>query len=311
MTKFELWIFSFLKKVFKYFSGITFLDIWDESDLINKLESMSELKVKSDDKDFYLRQKLDAKLSFVLCFFGGGLILLFSKIHFSSTAGFLSTIFISLIIFLFTFIVVGSYHFLFRFVLFIFQSLFDKLFRKSTYVRKFSLLPHLSILPIFLSIFTLEIFGIDFAYFSNNVLFSFLFIILMLIISLVFIYLSIVTIPPYVLEEVNVLPAMILSTLSIVAFIVDEDPIPNNKIISLSLFSITLLCTLCDFLTKYFIDKYQSEAQRIFEEQLIKQKSQVSYEELKKCYYFGGRKYREKILSTEKFIKIVNKREPA
>ncbi|HFI0360733.1 TPA: hypothetical protein ACGOWF_001824, partial [Streptococcus suis] len=107
MTKFELWIFSFLKKVFKHFSEITFLNIWDESDLINKLESMSELKIKSDDKDFYLRQKLDAKLSFVLCFFGGVLILLFSKKTFSSTAGFFSTIFISIIIFLFTFIIVG------------------------------------------------------------------------------------------------------------------------------------------------------------------------------------------------------------
>ena len=45
----------------------------------------------------------------------------------------------------------------------------------------------------------------------------------------------------------------------------------------------------------------------IFQEQLLLEKPR--YKELKKCYYQGGEKYKEKLLSTEKFLEVVVKNE--
>ncbi|GAD45599.1 hypothetical protein ANG6_0094 [Streptococcus anginosus T5] len=46
---------------------------------------------------------------------------------------------------------------------------------------------------------------------------------------------------------------------------------------------------------------------KIFEVQLLS--NNPDYEELKKCYYHGGEKYKEKLLSTEKFLRLIIKKE--
>lgn len=53
--------------------------------------------------------------------------------------------------------------------------------------------------------------------------------------------------------------------------------------------------------------KKETIAQEIFQEQLLLKKPR--YEVLKKCYYHGGEKYKEKLLSTEKFLEVVVKNE--
>ena len=58
---------------------------------------------------------------------------------------------------------------------------------------------------------------------------------------------------------------------------------------------------------KYKEFKKQTIAQEIFQEQLLLEKPR--YKELKKCYYHGGEKYKEKLLSTEKFLRLIKKRE--
>ncbi|EGD36362.1 MutG family lantibiotic protection ABC superfamily ATP binding cassette transporter permease subunit [Streptococcus sanguinis SK150] len=58
---------------------------------------------------------------------------------------------------------------------------------------------------------------------------------------------------------------------------------------------------------KFRINKGHEIAQKIFQEQLLLEKPR--YEELKKCYYHGGEKYKEKLLSTEKFLQLIKERE--
>ena len=58
---------------------------------------------------------------------------------------------------------------------------------------------------------------------------------------------------------------------------------------------------------KFRINKGHEIAQKIFQEQLLLEKPR--YEELKECYYHGGDNYKEKLLSTEKFLEVVVKNE--
>lgn len=58
---------------------------------------------------------------------------------------------------------------------------------------------------------------------------------------------------------------------------------------------------------KFIINKGHEIAQKIFQEQLLLEKPR--YEELKECYYHGGDNYKEKLLSTEKFLEVVVKNE--
>ena len=52
---------------------------------------------------------------------------------------------------------------------------------------------------------------------------------------------------------------------------------------------------------------HHQKAQKIFQVQLLL--DEPVYKELKKCYYHGGDKYKEKLLSTEKFLEVVVKNE--
>ena len=49
------------------------------------------------------------------------------------------------------------------------------------------------------------------------------------------------------------------------------------------------------------------KAQEVFQEQLLF--DNPDYQELKRCYFHGGEKYKEKLLSTEKFLVVIVKNE--
>lgn len=55
--------------------------------------------------------------------------------------------------------------------------------------------------------------------------------------------------------------------------------------------------------------KKEPIAQQIFQEQLLKNEDDVNYNRLVECYYYGGEKYKEKLLSTEKFLIEILKHE--
>lgn len=55
------------------------------------------------------------------------------------------------------------------------------------------------------------------------------------------------------------------------------------------------------------VAKGHTEARKIFEKQLLLYNP--DYEELKKCCFYGGEKYKEKLLNTEKFLQLIKKRE--
>ncbi|WP_270211515.1 hypothetical protein [Streptococcus anginosus] len=68
-----------------------------------------------------------------------------------------------------------------------------------------------------------------------------------------------------------------------------------------------IFLTVLGVIIKYEVSKKYKIAQKIFEVQLLS--NNPDYEELKKCYYHGGEKYKEKLLSTEKFLRLIIKKE--
>ena len=60
---------------------------------------------------------------------------------------------------------------------------------------------------------------------------------------------------------------------------------------------------------KYKEFKKETIAQQIFQEQLLKNEDSIDYNRLVECYYYGGEKYKEKLLSTEKFLIEILKHE--
>ena len=60
---------------------------------------------------------------------------------------------------------------------------------------------------------------------------------------------------------------------------------------------------------KYNDSKKETIAQQIFQEQLLKNEDGIDYTRVVECYYYGGEKYKEKLLSTEKFLVIIVKNE--
>lgn len=72
-----------------------------------------------------------------------------------------------------------------------------------------------------------------------------------------------------------------------------------------------IIVTISSHGTKVVIDELYIEgcqkAQRILEVELLSIKP--NYYKLKECYFYGGEKYKEKLLSTEKFLEVVVKNE--
>lgn len=72
---------------------------------------------------------------------------------------------------------------------------------------------------------------------------------------------------------------------------------------------ITATLTLIQIYLEYKNSTNDETAQEIFQEQLLKTEEDIDYNRLVECYYYGGEKYKEKLLSTEKFLRLIKKHE--
>lgn len=119
--------------------------------------------------------------------------------------------------------------------------------------------------------------------------------------------------PKYLMDSINNLIFYSLAISSIVTLIFSPEIIkPENMIelfVSWGIILFTLTVTLLQMYFEFKSSKNKEMAQQIFQEQLLKNEEAIDYNRLVECYFYGGEKYKEKLLSTEKFLEVVVKNE--
>lgn len=135
--------------------------------------------------------------------------------------------------------------------------------------------------------------------------------ILSTVMSIIQVYRIFKVFPNYLLESINNLIFYFLAISSIVTLIYGPQIIsPENMFQLFTSWGLVLIIgtvVIISMKLKNKSKKNNNIAQKIFEVQLLS--NNPDYEELKKCYYHGGEKYKEKLLSTEKFLKVIVKNE--
>ena len=115
------------------------------------------------------------------------------------------------------------------------------------------------------------------------------------------------------MDSINNLIFYSLAISSIVTLIFSPEIIkPENMIelfVSWGIILFTLTVTLLQMYFEFKSSKNKEMAQQIFQEQLLKNEEAIDYNRLVECYFYGGEKYKEKLLSTEKFLEVVVKNE--
>lgn len=99
---------------------------------------------------------------------------------------------------------------------------------------------------------------------------------------------------------------IVLLPLGVLTFIIGVE---LEKVSPIGMFLLSLLIQTA-FITWYAgrrLEKESLKAQDIFQTQLLS--TAPNYKELKKCYYHGGEKYKEKMLSDRKFLEVILKNE--
>ena len=113
--------------------------------------------------------------------------------------------------------------------------------------------------------------------------------------------------PRFLFGDYTSSPTTILAILGILGLIFGGVNLEKNYFWSLTF----IIVTISSHGTKVVIDELYIEgcqkAQRILEVELLSIKP--NYYKLKECYFYGGEKYKEKLLSTEKFLEVVVKNE--
>ena len=119
--------------------------------------------------------------------------------------------------------------------------------------------------------------------------------------------------PNYLMDSINKLIFYLLAISSIVTLIFSPEIIKAEDmlklVVSWGIILFTLIATLFQMYFEYKSSKNEEIAQQIFQEQLLKNEDGIDYNKLVECYYYGGEKYKEKLLSTEKFLVIIVKNE--
>ena len=108
------------------------------------------------------------------------------------------------------------------------------------------------------------------------------------------------------LELMGIENRLLISILAIITFIIGID-IDKIRLIGILCLILVIQTAFFEASYSYLLSKMYEKAQNIFQEQLLLKES--SYDKLKKCYYYGGEKYKEKLLSMEKFLVIIVKNE--
>lgn len=302
------WMVSSIDKTYRYSEPN-----YSYKDSKRKIENLEVLKILDNQDDIKLRQKNDAikysfrviPTAFILYIF---LSVIFQNLKFSDKDIIFLSVFVGFIIILFLIVLFGAIRFIIpALVIFVewLISRFSKQYRaKIKWLRKFPSLLPLTVWPLMLSDFIKIIFQ-EYRLVDNLILK----ITLVLIVSFIlWLYLHdlIKSQPVFQVEALIVSPAMILSVLAISTLIFDIDW--RNKLPwTLSVVFFTISSTFLDLSISNRREKEYAIAQEIFQEQLLLEKPR--YKELKKCYYHGGEKYKEKLLSTEKFLRLIKKRE--
>lgn len=113
--------------------------------------------------------------------------------------------------------------------------------------------------------------------------------------------------PRFLFGDYTSSPTTILAILGILGLILGGVNWEKNYFWSLTF----IIVTISSHGIKVVIDELYIEgcqkAQRILEVELLSIKP--NYDKLKECYFYGGEKYKEKLLSTEKFLEVVVKNE--
>lgn len=119
--------------------------------------------------------------------------------------------------------------------------------------------------------------------------------------------------PNYLMDSINKLIFYLLAISSIVTLIFSPEIIKAEDmlklVVSWGIILFTLIATLFQMYFEYKSSKNEEIAQQIFQEQLLKNEDGIDYNKLVECYYYGGEKYKEKLLSTEKFLVVIVKNE--
>ena len=129
---------------------------------------------------------------------------------------------------------------------------------------------------------------------------------LMLASSCLSLYFVLKTQDVFELELMGIENRLLLSILAIVIFIIGID-IEKVRLIGILCLILVIQTAFFEASYSYLLSRMYEKAQTIFQEQLLLKFP--DYQELKKCYYCGGEKYREKLLSTEKFLEVIIKNE--
>jgi len=108
------------------------------------------------------------------------------------------------------------------------------------------------------------------------------------------------------LEAMGTENRFIIAFLAIITFVIGID-FDKVRPIAIGLLLLVIQTTFFEWYHSHRLSKLYEKARQIFEIQLLS--NNPDYEELKKCYYYGGEKYKEKLLSTEKFLEVVVKNE--
>ena len=278
-----------------------------------KIGNLEVLKILDNREDIRLRQKNDSIKyllfavlpTLMLSLF---LFVIFPKLKLSDKDFIFLSIFVGFIIILFLIVLFWAIRSIIP-VLVIFVewliSRFSKQYRvKIKWLRKLPSLLPLTIWPLFFSDIlknTSKQYGL-----GENLVLTITLVSISSFILWLYLRDLIESQPVFQVEALIVSPAMILSVLAISTLIFDIDW--KNKLPwTLSVVFFTISSTFLDLSIINRREKEYAIAQEIFQEQLLLEKPR--YKELKKCYYHGGEKYKEKLLSTEKFLRLIKKRE--
>ncbi|RSI09810.1 hypothetical protein [Streptococcus sanguinis] len=119
--------------------------------------------------------------------------------------------------------------------------------------------------------------------------------------------------PSYLVELLYAPIVTVLAIISLLPYFWEPQIIEPKNMLQLFISWAIVLSVVTMTLIQIYLEnkssKNEETAQEIFQEQLLKNEDDIDYNRLVECYYYGGEKYKEKLLSTEKFLRLIKKRE--
>lgn len=274
----------------------------EKETLINNIKNYQDLRVLSFDKDFKNREKLIYDSSTTSVF--GIIVCLFVFILLSHIFELFENEITKNFFFIFASIVIlGFFYFVFEFL--------NKFFLAK--IKKFIFI----VIPFEFLIFFSSLWLFPYLKNGNWMYCNARLNIVVFLFSMVFTGLQFWRLfkhfPNYLIESLNTLIVPLLAIISILTLIFSPDIIkPEGMlelVVSWGIILFTLTVTLLQMYFEVKSSKNKEIAQQIFQEQLLKNENSIDYNRIVECYYYGGEKYKEKLLSTEKFLVIIVKNE--